>query len=79
LKYIDVVISGKTYSALIDGGAQIPLIKSSLVDENICHIGNVNIQPVVGKAVQAKLAFLDIAQFDYSDGSTDSVPQGDDN
>ena len=79
LNYIDVVISGKTYKALIDGGAQVPLIKSTLVDENISYIGNINIQPVVGNAVQAKLTVLDIAQFDYSDGSTDSVPQGDDN
>ena len=31
LNYIDVVISGKVYKALIDSGAELPLIKSSLV------------------------------------------------
>ena len=77
LKYIDIVISGKTYKALIDSGAQVPLIKSSLIDENISYIGNLNIQPIVGNAVQAKLAVLDIARFDY-DEITDAEPKGDD-
>lgn len=62
LNYIDVVISGNVYKALIDSGAELPLIKSSLVKDVSC-IGSINIQPIVGKAVPANLAVFDVARF----------------
>ena len=65
LNYIDVVISGNVYKALIDSGAELPLIKSSLV-KDVSSIGNINIQPIVGKAVPANLAVFDVARFDNS-------------
>ena len=55
LNYTDVVISGKVNKALVDSGAQIPLIKSSLTDD-ISYVGTINIQPIVGQPVTAKLA-----------------------
>lgn len=61
LKHMNVVIAGKTYSALIDGGAQMPLIKTSLVD-NVSYIGTINIQEIVGNPVLAKLTVLDVAK-----------------
>jgi hypothetical protein len=71
LKYIDVVINGKVHSALIDGGAEVPLIKSSLL-QDVSSIGSVHIQPIVGKSVEAKLAVLDVAKFDSSDVDCDA-------
>jgi hypothetical protein len=75
LHYIDVVICGHTYKALIDSGAEIPLIKSQLVDD-ISYVGTINIQPIVGKPVPAKLAVLDVVKFD-SNESLNGQPQGD--
>jgi hypothetical protein len=71
LKYIDVVINGTVHTALIDGGAEMPLIKSSLIGD-ISSVGSINIQPIVGKTVEAKLAVLDIAKFDET-ASSDCV------
>jgi hypothetical protein len=72
LNYIDVVISGNVYKALIDSGAELPLIKSSLVKDVSC-IGNINIQPIVGKAVPANLAVFDVARFDNSVEDCDNL------
>jgi hypothetical protein len=62
LKYVDVVINGQRHSALIDGGAEMPLIKESSIF-NFTSVGSVSIQPIVGDSVEAKLAALDIARF----------------
>jgi len=45
----------------------------SLLDD-ISYIGTINIQPIVGNAVPAKLAVLDVAKFDV-DG-VNGEPQG---
>jgi hypothetical protein len=65
LNYVDVVIAGTCYKALVDSGAQVPLIRSELV-RDMSFIGSINIQPVVGAPVLAKLAVLDIAKYDHS-------------
>jgi len=72
LNYTYVVISGNIYKALIDSGAELPLIKSSLVKDVSC-IGNINIQPIVGKAVPANLAVFDVARFDNSVEDCDNL------
>jgi hypothetical protein len=68
LQYIDVVIAGKYCRALIDSGAEVPLIRSNLVP-NVSTIGTIIIQPCIGQTVPAKLAVLDIAKFDSEVGS----------
>ena len=75
LNYIDVVISGNVYKALIDSGAELPLIKSSLV-KDVSSIGNINIQPIVGKAVPASLAVFDVARFDNSVEDCNNIEGG---
>lgn len=72
LNYVDVVINGKTYRALNDSGAEMPLIKSGLLDD-ISYIGSINIQPIVGKAVPANLAVLDVAKYDTSVEASDNL------
>jgi hypothetical protein len=65
---MDVVINGKVHTALNDGGAEKPLIKSSLL-KDVSSIGSVQIQPIVGKSVEAKLTILVVAKFDSSEES----------
>jgi hypothetical protein len=60
-----VVIAGTCYKALVDSGAQVPLSRSELI-RDMSFIGSINIQPVVGAPVLAKLTVLDIAKYDYS-------------
>jgi len=59
LQYIDVVINGARHRALIDSGAQIPVIKQSVVN-SITPIGQVQIQGVVNKSVTKTLIALDV-------------------
>jgi hypothetical protein len=63
LEYIDVVIQGNRYKALVDSGAQILLMRASLLSD-ISYVGHINVQPIIGKPVSAKLAVLDVAKYD---------------
>ena len=66
LKYVDVMINGNVYKALSDSGAQIPLIRSSLLSSDISYVGNINLKPAVGNIIPAKLTVLDVAKYDES-------------
>jgi Retroviral aspartyl protease len=54
LQYIDVVINGAIHRALIDSGAQISVIKQSVVS-SISPIRQVQLHGVVGKSVTKPL------------------------
>ena len=64
LKYMDVFVNDRHLKALVDSGCECPLVDSkALWGDHISTIGNIWIQPIVGPAVPAKLAALDVTQF----------------
>jgi hypothetical protein len=64
LQYIDIFVNDRRLKALVDSGCECPLVDSkALLGDPISTIGNIWIQPIVGPAVPAKLAALDVTQF----------------
>lgn len=74
LKYMDVFVNSRRLSALIDSGCECPLVDSKiLVGDSLSTLGTIWIQPIVGAAVPAKLAALDVTQF-VSDTTSTGKP-----
>ena len=63
---MDVAVGGVRYKALVDSDTEGPLIRSDLLN-NVSYIGSINIQPIVGHSVPAKLAVLDLSKWDDDD------------
>ena len=59
LQYIDIVVDGEKRTAMIDSGAQIPIVKRAGL-KNIIPVGRVQVQGVVGEPVTTPLVALDI-------------------
>jgi hypothetical protein len=63
LQPMNVYIGKKCWPALVDSGAEVPLIHRRVLGEtNVSTVGNILIQPIVGPAVEAKLVALDVAR-----------------
>lgn len=66
LNYVDIVINGCKLRALSDSGCECPLINKdafcSVSDKSLSTVGEIWVQPIVGPAVAASLAALDVTQ-----------------
>jgi hypothetical protein len=61
---MDVYIGGQCWPALIDSGAEVPVIHRRVLGEaEVSTVGNIFIQPIVGPAVEAKLVTLDVTKY----------------
>jgi hypothetical protein len=64
LTYLDICINGTRQRALVDSGSQVPLIRADRLQDNPTITGSIYIQGIVGPAVQAKIATLDVTRWE---------------
>ena len=60
LKSLKLVINDKPVNAMIDSGAQVILLSKSVLPDNVCTVGEIQVQGVFGDAVAAGIVPVDV-------------------
>ena len=60
LRSLKVLINGKLIDAMIDSGAQIVLLNRSVLNDDVCSVGQIQVQGVFGNAVTADIVPVDV-------------------